>query len=435
MKQSPLMIKIVMSVLLAGVLLYFGIYLIRSYQGGITTVLVYSDAVNLGIEATGMLVREEIVLSSEEAVDRMVDLLPAEGEKVARGDMTVTLYASSSGLETKQQIRTLEAEIEQLGYVFSASGVSEDTAKLDADVLSAISGLRAGIAKGDLSGLEEKALNLRTLVFKRDFTYSGGQATDNLFALIQEKKGQLARLRTALGAVSTTLYAPVAGTFSGLVDGYEDLLSPALLDALTPSRLLALQQQKPMMGSTAVGKLITSSTWYFAAVVEAVEAEELWEGDTYTVSFSRDWSGQVEMTLERISEEEGGQVALIFSCREYLAQTTLLRHQTVDVITSCFSGLRVPSQALRALPQTVENEETGETEQISVTGVYVAVGARAEFKPVNVIWQGEDFYLVEPAIPLDTNGMEPEEIAARALQPGDEIIISSAGLYDGKIIR
>ena len=42
MKQSTLMMKIIMSALLVGVLIYFGIYLFRSYQGGVTTVRAYS---------------------------------------------------------------------------------------------------------------------------------------------------------------------------------------------------------------------------------------------------------------------------------------------------------------------------------------------------------------------------------------------------------
>ena len=90
MKQPSLIMKTLMAVLLVGVLVYFGIYLVRSYEGGVRTVQAYSDTVNLGLEATGVLVREETVLSSSAAAGRLVDLVPAEGEKVAAGSTVAT---------------------------------------------------------------------------------------------------------------------------------------------------------------------------------------------------------------------------------------------------------------------------------------------------------------------------------------------------------
>ena len=75
MKQPSLIMKFVTAVVLVGVLIYFGIYLVRSYQGGVSTILAYEDTVNLGLETTGVLVREETVLSSSAATNRLVDLV------------------------------------------------------------------------------------------------------------------------------------------------------------------------------------------------------------------------------------------------------------------------------------------------------------------------------------------------------------------------
>ena len=425
MKQPSLIMKLIMAVLLVGLLVYFGIYLIRSYQGGAVTVLAYTDSVNVGTEATGLLVRDETVLSNSAVSSHLVDLIPAEGEKVSAGGIVATLYSSSSGLDTKQQIRVLESELEQLRYVLNSSGAASDAAKLDADILSAIAGLHASTAQGDLSDLEDHALDLRTLVFKRDYTYGDTDAAASINALIQEKTAQLGQLRSALGSVSTTLYAPSSGVFSGVTDGYETLLSSDLLDTITPSQLLELHSQHPQTDANAVGKLITSATWYFAAVLTEEAAADLREGRTYTLVFSHDWSGEAAMTLERISDPEDGRVAVVFSCREHLSETTLLRAQTVDVVTDALTGLRVPRQALRVLTETVTDSETNETTEETVTGVYVAVGSESEFKPVNVLWQDDTTYLVEPADPNDSH----------RLSAGDEVLISTVGLYDGKVIR
>ena len=73
MKQSSFMMKVIMSALLAGVLIYFGIYLFRSYQGGVTTVRAYSQTVHVGVSASGTLVREESVLTHSAASGKVRD--------------------------------------------------------------------------------------------------------------------------------------------------------------------------------------------------------------------------------------------------------------------------------------------------------------------------------------------------------------------------
>ena len=428
MKQSNLIMKIVMAVLLVGVVTYFGIYLVRSFQGGITTVKAYEDSVDLGVEATGVVVREETVLTNSAAATQLVELIPGEGEKVAAGGTVAMLYSSNSGLEVSRSIAALENEIEQLQYILTSSGKSESAAKLDAQVLDAIAALRASAALGDLSDLENDTLELRTLVFKRDFAYGDTDAAQAVSALIKEKTAQLSALRSSLGGVSKTLYAPRSGVFSGLVDGLESVLTPAALSDLTPSGLNALLDRADAADS-AVGKLITSSTWYFAALMTEAEAESFKESRTYTVQFSRDWSGAADMTLERVSDPEDGQVLLVFSCRTHLSDTTLLRRQTVEVVTETVTGLRIPRQALRTITETVTHED-GTTEEVTTLGVYVLVGAAAEFKEVRVLWQDDDTFLVEPVI----SGTSATAQAKR-LQAGDEVILSTKGLYDGKVVR
>ena len=70
MKTSNLLNKIVMAVLFAGVLIYLGIYLVQSLRGGVVTVLAYADTVNVGVEATGLLVREESVVTAATGVQK-----------------------------------------------------------------------------------------------------------------------------------------------------------------------------------------------------------------------------------------------------------------------------------------------------------------------------------------------------------------------------
>lgn len=422
MKQSNLATKITISVLVLGLMAYLIFYVIRSWQDEVLTIPAYSAIIQVGTDASGIVVREETVLSGSGAY---VELIPSEGEKVSAGQTVALLYSDASGQATSQAINTLAAEIEQLDHALSSGTDTTDTSRLDAAVLETITDLRALTATGDLSALESSALDLRTMVFRRDYTYGDSGAAESLSALLAQKQAELSSLQSSLSQVATAVSAPSSGVFSGVADGYEELIDPVSVLTMTPSQLSGLLSRDVAIPSGTVGKLITSSTWYFAAVLSEEDAQGLLEGRSYTISFSYDWFGQVDMTLEQIGEAENGQVVLVFSSRTDLADTTLLRVQTVDIVTEELEGIRVPRQALRVFTETQTDEETGETTETQYTAVFTVVGTQAELQRVNVLYTDENFYLVEPADPT----------ASRRLRAGDEVILNTSGIYDGKVVR
>ena len=60
-------------------------------------------------------------------------------------------------------------------------------------------------------------------------------------------------------------------------------------------------------------------------------------------------------------------------------------------------------------------------------GVYVVVSQKARFRPVKILAEDENSYLVK-ADPTD-------EEDTRILRAGDEIVLASEELYDGKVVR
>jgi len=415
--------RLMVAVLVVGVLAYLTVYFAAGWHEPVMTTQAYETSVSVGTSANGLLIREEQVIRRGGG-EGYVDLAPAEGERVAAGQAVATVYRDAALLEDRQTIRQLTAEIEQLKYAQSSGADGADTAKLDGAVLQSIVSLRSIAATGDLSGLEDSALNLRTMVFKRDYTYGEGGAASGVAALIQQKEEQRAALQSTLSRAATTVYAPASGVFSGEADGYEDLLDPAAALDLTPSALDELIRRNPDPPDGAVGKLITGSTWYLAAALDEDQARGLTVGKTYPVTFSHDWFGTVDMTLEHVSDKQAGLAVYLFSARTRLADTALLRVQTVDISTSLLTGIRVPKQSLRVSEETVTDKETGTETTVPVTGVFTVVGTQAELQEVNVLYTAEDFYLVEPVDPA----------AARRLRAGDQVILNSAGIFDGKVV-
>lgn len=420
MKESTLATKIMIGILCVGVFLYLALYFLLGFREDLATTTAYSYTVDVGTEAAAVIIRQETVLSSSGVY---VDLVPSEGERVAAGGAVAFIYSDPAALNTRQEIRSLEAEIAQLQYALSSGTQSVDSAKLDQQVVGSIVALRALAAGGDLSALEDSALNLRTMVFQRDYTYGDTGAAQQMSQLIRDKQERLAALNRSLSQVSQTVYAPCSGIFSGEADGYETLITPDMLSDLTISQLSDLLEGSSPAAPRAVGKLITDSTWYLAALFEGTNDLALTEGRSYTVSFSHDYYGDVTMTLERV-ETGDGQTLAIFSSNSHLSDTTLLRVQTVDIVVRQISGIRVPRRALRVETDTV-TDENGAVSQVNRYGVYTVVGAQAEWQQVNVLYTGDTFYLVEP---VDT-------AKSSRLRAGDTVILTSSGLYDGKVVR
>ena len=107
MKQGTLITKIVMIILLVGVAIYLAIYAVRSLSDPFTTAMAYQDSLDDSVEVTGVLVREEIALSSGTAI---MDILPEEGERVRAGETVAILYQSGDALDRKKQLQALEQE-------------------------------------------------------------------------------------------------------------------------------------------------------------------------------------------------------------------------------------------------------------------------------------------------------------------------------------
>lgn len=421
MKESTLVNKVIIGVICAAVILYFAVYLALGFKPDLVTTTAYAYSVDIGTEASALLVRDEQVIST---TGQYVDILLDEGEKVSKGGQIALIHASQDSLETRQTIQSLEAEIQQLEYSLSTGTQATNSSKLDEEVISSMVAIRSLAASGDLSTLEDSALHLRTMVFQRDYSYGNTEAATQIKQLISDKQKQLDSLNASLSQVSQTITSPASGCFSGEVDGFESLITPSMLSSLTMQQLNELLHKEVADPPAALGKVVTNNTWYLATLIDQPSVEGLLEGKTYKISFSDDYYGMISMNLERLAMEND-QTMAIFSTNTNLSDTTLLRQQTVDIIAQQVEGIRIPRQALRVNTETVTDNE-GNQSQVNSYGVYTVVGTQAEWQEVKVVYSDDDsFYLVQPV----------DETASSRLRAGDEVILNTTNITDGMVVR
>ena len=421
MKESTLVNKVIIGVICAAVILYFAVYLALGFKPDLVTTTAYAYSVDIGTEASALLVRDDQVIST---TGQYVDILLDEGEKVSKGGQIALIHASQDSLETRQTIQSLEAEIQQLEYSLSTGTQATNSSKLDEEVISSMVAIRSLAASGDLSTLEDSALHLRTMVFQRDYSYGNTEAATQIKQLISDKQKQLDSLNASLSQVSQTITSPASGCFSGEVDGFESLITPSMLSSLTMQQLNELLHKDVADPPAALGKVVTNNTWYLATLIDQPSVEGLLEGKTYKISFSDDYYGMISMNLERLVMEND-QTMAIFSTNTNLSDTTLLRQQTVDIIAQQVEGIRIPRQALRVNTETVTDDQ-GNQSQVNSYGVYTVVGTQAEWQEVKVAYSDDDsFYLVQPV----------DETASSRLRAGDEVILNTTNITDGMVVR
>lgn len=293
--------------------------------------------------------------------------------------------------------------------------------ELDEDIVDTFTSLQSMASTGSLTDLRDETNELRSLIFRRDYTYNGA---DTLNQRIAEAQAKVDQLSAQVGASYESVTAPEAGLYSENVDGYEGVMTVEALSGITPSGLTELASAPTAVDETELGKIITNTGWYFACNLSSADMKNIHTESTVSLRFAdsaRTYKARVAYT----SEEENGMVTVVFYSKDYAPQLAGLRNQTVEIITGTATGFRVPKRSVRV-------DDKGQL------GLYRISGAQAQWMPVKILWEEEEYYVIEQAPKVDEEGNPAEESQyerASRLREGNTIIVTGDNLYDGKVVH
>ncbi len=389
--------KAVAAVLVVLLSLYIAIPVVRQVTGRYETEPVTYITVTESGNTSGVIVRAEKLLTTDKPY---VSLLAENGEEVAANSAVAVAVQNQSSLDTAHRAAEVETEINYLRGLLSRLTTASDNAEQETAVRTAVYRLAEASMEEDAGELDSSVATLSTLL--------RGGAAENSEQELSSLLDELETLRASLGA-KDYLYAPAAGVFSAETDGFE-ALTPAVLDGISPEGVENLRGQGSEVADDVVGKIVTNHAWYYAAVMAEKDADRLRVGDVTSLDFGYRSSRTVRATVRSISPtDRAGQVAVVFRCSSALAETLSLRLAEAEVVFRSYSGLRVPKKAVHV--------EDGKTV------VYTVSAGQMERKTVDILYTGEDFYLVEA-------GSE-----GGSLRAGNELIVSGKDLKDGNVVN
>ncbi len=409
MRKSGLATKIISAVIVIAVVAYMAVYIVSALGNPLETAEAVLATAEDTIPISGYFARDEQRVYS--AMSGAASPLKGEGEKVSKGESLVVSYSTSEAKTLHERIDELDRRIAELEAATAETSVG-DINRLDTDLEAALDALAYSAASGALDSAIDYADELGLLLLRRDYS-SGRYGEDAFSETLDELYNEKTALESRASGTEVALYAPTSGYFSSAADGYENILTMDSVLDMAPSDVRALDTAAEAVEANCAGKLITSFGWRFVSVMSEADAAFLGEGKWVTARFTGDYVGSLRIRVYSVSEPENGEVAVVFSCATEIGALAGLRHQTAELVINEFEGVRVPKDAVRV-------DENGSA------GVYTMVAMQANFVRIDLetAYETENYYIVS---------YDPS--SSSSIRPGDEIIVRSKNLYDGKVLQ
>lgn len=342
------MLRVASALAFVAMVVYMAFYVADRFVDPVQTALVVTASMNDSSTISGLVVRDELVLTSDAPY---INVVVSDGEKVGAGQTVAVVYGSEDALERASRITSLEEEIEEVDAALSSSaGVSARRSR-DASVYDAILDLSASLRNENFAGVDTRQNTLAGLVFRTEVTNVTEEYRQSLLTRYREL------LSTASGDTGE-IDVEKSGTFTLVVDGYEDV-SPAVARDLSPSGLRALLAEEHAPAEGAIGKLVTSYKWYYAAIVGRADASRLVAGRTLRLSFGRYYGDFVTATVEYVGQAEGNEQLILFSMDKGFSDLLAVRAVSAELVYSEYTGLRVPLRGLYRYYAGYLSEEDG----------------------------------------------------------------------------
>ncbi len=374
--------------LLVGILLSEVLRTSAAFYRESATVVSVEETLSLA----GYVFREEALLESEYMGP--VDYAAVRGEAVTAGELLATVYQDDSNTGTRERAEKILAEAELLRFLRDADTVP--------DYYGAWSELMRRLSDSTALGTEQATEEL----FAALLLHAAVRDEADYDARLAELDAAFAELIKNAGK-GDALFAARDGIFTRTVDGYEGLMKPEMLDALTPGGLRAMLAS-PQSTEQAVGKVVGNGVWYLVVPLTKQEAAELEIGKSYIATLLR--SGEkLSFVPERFSAEDGtGEVVLVLRAESTLPPADLGRRLELSLVTGAVTGIRVPIQALRT-------EDDG-------LAVYVDVNGYAVRRRVEAVLYRDGYCL---ALQSDKDGY---------LRESENMIVTERRIYEGKAL-
>lgn len=352
------------------------------------------------VSGEGFILRNETVVtpSSKGAFESSVQ----DGVRVAKGSSLGVIISGNYDEALISELKEVTERIEEIEKSNSFADIySSDEARIFSALKDLSSSIRTNVRDEDYLAATENALQLSTLLEKKDSSEKQSAGDDLLLKLKQQKY----ELEQQLGGVRENVASPASGQFYSNLDGLEMKIKEEELISLTPTTISEYSEKLKTHSYDPqfAGKITDTYTWYLAALLPKEQAQSLTVSNTVTLSV--DDATPVKATVLAINSDETGRYAVLLKSTHDVKDVFEKRAVSFEICYEEYSGLYVPSAAIRVVD--------------GVTGVYILnQNETVSFRCVDILLQEKDYYIVR------SKYTPPEGVKFSPLKLYDDILVN-----------
>lgn len=396
------------------IVLYILYHLFGGYETELETMAASYVTVEETLTVDAYIMRNETVLYSGSKGN--INYLYPDGTRVKVNQRVAAVYEGGSVqarlMELDNEIAVLEAS--NLGETF----VIADTKTIDAQIDSMYQLILERLYNGSLDDALSKKEDLLISLNKRQIVVKN---VENYNEKIAALKAERAALANSIADISEYVTTGVSGYFYSTLDGYEAAFDSDKVSTMQMEDYDIMIESAPSLSGYsssegyAVGKVETDFEWYLVCEMSKEQYRAIaGEKRRFSVIFPSANDEKIDMTLYRVvNPAEDERVLFILSCGYMPDGFNYLRRQSVEIVTTSYSGYQVPVSAVRLVD--------------GVQGVYVLDSSTVLFKRIVPLFEKDGYFICEER---DTG----DETQNDRLNLHDFIITKGKKLSDGKMV-
>ena len=327
--------KIIILVFLA-IMIYIIYLVVKLIVNPTDTVYAEMGQIEEEENATGYIIRDEIVLKGEKYKNG-IEQIKTEGEKVAKGDAIFRYYSNNED-ELIKKIQELDAKIDE-AMSEPDNPLTSDTRVLEEQIDKSINNLYNESNLTKITEAKKEILNNMTR--KAKLTGELSPAGSYLKKLVNERQNYENQLNSGAEYLSATR----SGVVSYRVDGYEELFTTDDFGKYNKEFLekLNLKTGQIIPTSNESGKIIDNYQCYIVCILDSEYAKQAEVGDKLKLRLPS--GAEVDATIEYKTVEDSDYI-MTFRIEKNVNELISYRKISFSIIWWSESGLKIPNQAI-----------------------------------------------------------------------------------------
>lgn len=383
---------------LAAVYIVLQLYAIlgRTYQ----TETAISASMEDTVPLSGIAMFDTVPVSGGGSLGYLVE----DGERVTEGTVLAEIYTDPAQSTQREELDRLDRIIDLLTK--SENSVGSDLALLTAQTRTALLNLLDQLDTASYTGMSDAIDEF--LLAQNRLQISTGQSSGFTATLadLQTQRDAAAAALEGLQTITADRNGYFISTAAALpLDLSEDTLKSDTAAALSER----LQQEIPTTGSDLAGRIVTGFSWRFYGVCDLDTAARFDGVTSVKIRVPGKQDEALDATVTEVAADEtAGLAKITLECRTINADVLRLGREDAEIVLNTYEGIRVSKRAMHI----VDGER----------GVYVKYGSLQRFRRIVVLFEDENYLLLDP---------EAEDNEVRLY---DEIIVEGPNLQDGGLV-